>query len=48
MGCNCGKRAGIKYQVKFADGTTKTVATVGDAQAQVRGKAGASFKAVKA
>lgn len=48
MGCNCGKRAGIKYQVTYADGSSKRVDTVAAAQSLVRGKAGATFKAVAA
>lgn len=34
MGCNCGKRAGVKYAVTLQDGTTLPTkyATVGEAQ----------------
>lgn len=49
MGCNCGTKAGVKYEVTFADGTKQTYASVSEAQ-----QAGSStgqpytFKAVAA
>lgn len=50
MGCNCGgKRAGLKYQATYADGSkSEKVDTIAQVQTLVKGKAGASFKAVKA
>lgn len=49
MGCNCGgKRAGMKYQVNYSDGSTEKVDTIPEAQKLVRGKAGATFRAVAA
>jgi hypothetical protein len=49
MGCNCGKRAGLKYQVLSASnqpvGDPKD--TIGEAQQAVRAGEGAGFKAVK-
>lgn len=50
MGCNCGKKANVAYEVTFANGEpNQTYETVGEAQAALvaAGRpAGSSFKAV--
>lgn len=48
MGCNCGKRAGVKYLVTYSDSSSEKVDTIGEAQSKVRGKVGATFRAVAA
>lgn len=52
MGCNCSKKAAVKYEVNFANGSPKqTYATVALAQAalqQAGRPAGSSFRAVPA
>lgn len=49
MGCNCGKKAGVKYEVTFADGSKQTYDSVSAAQ-QAGTSTGQSytFKAVPA
>ena len=49
MGCNCGKKAGVKYEVTFADNTRQTYASVAEAQ-QAGNSTGQpfTFKAVPA
>lgn len=49
MACNCGKNAGVKYEVRFADGSKQTYGSV--SEAQNAGKATGkpyTFKAVAA
>lgn len=50
MGCNCGgKKAGVKYETKFSDGSTQKFGSATEAQAA--GKATGqpfTFKAVPA
>lgn len=47
MACNCNKRAGVRYEVTFSDGSKQTYDSIPEAQAA--GKASGSpytFKAV--
>lgn len=47
MACgSCGKNSSIEYEVRFADGSTQRFATTSEALAVMRGKPGASYKAV--
>ena len=49
MGCNCGKKAGVKYEVTFSDGSKQTYDSVGAAQAALtQSGGGGTFKAVAA
>lgn len=49
MGCNCGKKQGVKYEVTFANGTKQTYDSVGAAQAALTASGGGgTFKAVAA
>jgi hypothetical protein len=49
MGCNCGGKGNVAYQVRFKDGSSQTYATLAEAQAvlgRMRDRAGATIKAV--
>lgn len=48
MGCGCGKKAGVKYEVTFPDGSKQTYPSVGEAQAALAKSEGGTFKAVAA
>lgn len=49
MGCGCGKKSGVRYEVTFADGSKQTYASVGEAQAALtKSGDGGTFKAVAA
>ena len=49
MACGCKGRVGIKYEVKFADNSTQTYDTLGEAQQAGNASGGSyTFKAVPA
>jgi hypothetical protein len=44
MGCNCGKSTPSKFEVRFPDGTTKTVTSPAQARAEITKAGGGSYK----
>lgn len=49
VGCGCGKKSGVKYEVTFADGSKQVYPSVGEAQAALtKSVEGGTFKAVAA
>lgn len=47
VGCNCGSKAGVAYQVTFGDNTTQTYATASEAIAALDKRGvGGTYKAV--
>lgn len=43
---SCGQNKSVEYEVRFADGTTQRVSTTTEALQVMRGKPGASYRAV--